>query len=62
METKYIRTYETDEGPIRWYNIDCDVYGFDAEGDILDDGGYRISETPEGRAILRAIAKFEASK
>jgi hypothetical protein len=62
MSVKYLETDVTDEGPIRWYEIDGETYGFDSEGVVLDAGGSPISDDVERRVTLRQIAKFEAFK
>lgn len=62
MTIKYLETDITDEGPIRWYGVDDETYGLDAEGKILESDGTPVTDTHEAQAVIRVIAKFEASK
>lgn len=62
MNVKYTGTDETEDGPIRWYGIDDETYGFDGDGVILDFCGSPVADEVERRHALRQIAKFEAFK
>jgi hypothetical protein len=62
MSVKYFETDITDEGQIRWYGIDGEMYGFDSEGVILGAGGSPITDEVKRRYTILQIAKFEAFK
>lgn len=59
MSVKYLETDITDEGQIRWYEIDGVTYGATSDGAILDSDGSRLVNDSNARW---AIEKYEASK
>jgi hypothetical protein len=59
MSVKYIETDITDEGEVRWYEIDGVTYGATSDGKILDSDGDPLVNDTKART---EIEKYEASK
>lgn len=62
MNTRYTGTDETEDGPIRWYEVEGETYGFDPDGMVLDANEWPLPAGSEHRAVLMAIAVYEAFK
>jgi hypothetical protein len=62
VTVKYLETDTTDEGPIRWYKIDDEVYGLTLGWKILDSDSVPVTESAEISEVRKQIVNYEAAK
>jgi hypothetical protein len=62
MTVTYLETDVTDEGPIRWYDIDGTTCGLDIGWKILDSDGRPMVEGAETSELRKQIINYEAPK
>lgn len=62
MSVKYLETDTTDDGPIRWYEIDGTTYGLDIGWKILDGDGVPMTESAETSEARKQIVNYEVAK